>query len=114
MRTAEKEQKKASDNLASSVETLQKEGNYEALTETIDFKEAAFEKVESPEPVIEEVKQPEMKKINSRPQTPADYDKKERQRPKFTQVNSKIEGKKTEAAARFKQGDYIGANKIYQ
>jgi molybdopterin synthase catalytic subunit len=52
-----------------------------------------------------------------RPQTPvssADYEKKEQQRQKFQKIVERVEGRKNEAAAIFKKGDYIGANKIYK
>jgi tetratricopeptide (TPR) repeat protein len=52
-----------------------------------------------------------------RPTTPvnnADYEKKEKQKPKFLKVQEKVEQKKTEAAAKFKSGNYIEANKIYK
>lgn len=52
-----------------------------------------------------------------RPQTPRtteDYSKKETQRPKFDKIKAKVEAKKDEAAAKFKQGAYGDANKLYK
>ena len=56
--------------------------------------------------------------VKVRPQTPiireADYKKKEDQKVKFEKIKSKIESKKEEAAAKFKNGSYAEAIKLYK
>ena len=101
------------------------------MKDTIEFKDAAFQKVAIEESSDDEdvkaaeqqvkdaVKEApkEVSPTKLRPQTPktsADYEKKESQRPKFAKVQEKVEAKKAEAAACFKKGDYIQANKIYK
>lgn len=85
--------------------------------DSVEFKEAAFydnSTTKKEEPVVAS---PEKKQPQIRPTTPvnnADYEKKEKQKPKFQKVQEKIELKKTEAAAKFKSGNYIEANKIYK
>jgi tetratricopeptide (TPR) repeat protein len=110
---------KQSENVDKIMTDLKKSGDMDAFEDgTVTLKDAAFEKEE--EPVIKEVPvatSPEKKLPPMRPTTPvnnADYEKKEKQKPKFLKVQEKVEQKKTEAAAKFKSGNYIEANKIYK
>lgn len=99
----------AGQKIDKSVQELKESGEIEALVNESTPKAEEKEPEEAPAPASP------VKKI--RPQTPvssADYEKKEKQREKFQKIAERVEGRKNEAAAMFKKGDYIGANKIYK
>jgi hypothetical protein len=79
------------------------------------MKETAFENVSIKEETETESKpaavaSPEKKIRPTTPVNNADYEKKEKQRAKFVKVQEKVEAKKSEAATKFKSGNYIEAN----
>lgn len=78
---------KQSENLNTIVQDLAKEPGFDS----VEFKDAAFEKAPKEEP---KVASPEKKQPLIRPTTPvnnADYEKKEKQKPKFLKVQEKVE-----------------------
>lgn len=92
----QKELDEKSSKVNDAVKDLTDSGNLDALN-NYELTDRAFE-----EPVKDDLPKEESPQKKARPQTPAtpaDYDKKEKQKPRFLKVQDKIETKKSEAAA---------------